>query len=332
METVHSRYAKVLAGERPDDRLPLFEVVWWDQTIRRWESEGLPQGMDEAQTKTYFGLDVDHHLTFGQFGPGAPPWPAHGQPFIRNEAEYEALLPHLYPDPPPFDPAEWGRHQRAQDEGRAIVWFNLNGFFWWPRVLLGIENHLLAFYDQPALMHRINRDQVCYLRRCIGALCAVARPIMMSFWEDLSYNHGPMLSRAMFDEFLAPYYRLIMPELEARGIVPLLDSDGQIEPIIPWFEGVGIRGCGPLERMAGVDVNQIRRNHPAWIMQGGFDKLVMPRGEGAMRAEFERILPAMRAGRFFPSVDHQTPPGVSLANYRIYRRLQDEYAALAVRK
>ena len=31
-----------------------------------------------------------------------------------------------------------------------------------------------------------------------------------------------------------------------------------------------------------------------------------------MREEFERLLPVMRQGGFLPSVDHQTPPGVSL--------------------
>ena len=30
--------------------------------------------------------------------------------------------------------------------------------------------------------------------------------------------------------------------------------------------------------------------------------------------------------KFFPSVDHQTQPGVSLENYRIYLRLLDEYS------
>ncbi|HAT10122.1 MAG TPA: hypothetical protein DCS97_05920, partial [Planctomycetes bacterium] len=56
-----------------------------------------------------------------------------------------------------------------------------------------------------------------------------------------------------------------------------------------------------------------------------YDKMVMPKGEAAMRAEFERLLPAMRRGRFIPSVDHQTPPGVSLENYRIYLRLLAEF-------
>jgi hypothetical protein len=34
----------------------------------------------------------------------------------------------------------------------------------------------------------------------------------------------------------------------------------------------------------------------------------------------------MHSGRFIPSVDHQTPPGVSLDQYRTYVRLLAEYA------
>ncbi len=65
------------------------------------------------------------------------------------------------------------------------------------------------------------------------------------------------------------------------------------------------------------------------LMMGGFDKIVMPRGEAAMRAEFERLLPVMRAGGFIPSVDHQTPPEVSLEQYRGYLRLLAEYVRAA---
>lgn len=329
-ETTYTRWMKVLHGERPTDRLPTLEWAWWwDKTLERWEGEGLPAGMHEWQIKAYFGLDVDYHHTFTPLH-NPPFWPEHGQPFVRNLTEYGAFLPYLYPDPVPFDRAQWRRFGQEQEAGTAIVWFNVNGFFWWPRTLLGIEGHLFAFYDQPELMHRINRDVLAYHRRCIDELCKVCRPIMMNFWEDLSYNHGPMLSRQQFDEFLAPYYRELVPEIKARGIVPWIDSDGQIEPVIPWFEEVGLVGIGPLERMAGVDLNRIRQNHPSWLMFGGFDKTTMPQGDAAMRQEFERILPAMRAGRYVPSVDHQTPPGVSLEQYRVYRRLQDEYAKKAV--
>jgi hypothetical protein len=33
----------------------------------------------------------------------------------------------------------------------------------------------------------------------------------------------------------------------------------------------------------------------------------------------------MKKGGFIPSVDHQTPPGVSLEEYRVYLRLLWEY-------
>ena len=32
----------------------------------------------------------------------------------------------------------------------------------------------------------------------------------MTMAEDMSYNHGPMISQAIFEEFIAPYYRRII--------------------------------------------------------------------------------------------------------------------------
>jgi len=45
-------------------------------------------------------------------------------------------------------------------------------------------------------------------------------------------------------------------------------------------------------------------------------------------AEFDRIVPLMKSGGFIPSVDHQTPPGVSLEEYRIYVQILKEYSKL----
>ena len=64
-------------------------------------------------------------------------------------------------------------------------------------------------------------------------------------------------------------------------------------------------------------------------MIGNFDKMVMNKGEDAIRNEFERLLPCMKNGGFIPSVDHQTPPQVSLEQYRNYLSLLDEYTLKA---
>ena len=332
METVRSRFVKVLHGERPSDRLPIIEwATWWDKTVARWRTEELPEILGWTEIKRYFHLDVDYQLWFPQHAHCAAPIPGapHGA-WIRDAVDYEALRPFLYPDPVPFDLPVWRDIAQKQLRGEVVVWITFSGFFWWPRVLLGIEPHLYAFYDQAELMHRINRDQVDYMRRCLEQFCEICVPDFMTFGEDMSYNHGPMISRSQYDTFLAPYYREIVPDLKRRGVVVLIDSDGDVEPLIPWFEGVGIEGILPLERVAGVDVNRVRANHPQWIMIGGFDKTVMHLGEAAMRVEFERLLPVMKSGWYVPSVDHQTPPAVSMLDYQLYLSLLREYAAKAI--
>jgi hypothetical protein len=112
------------------------------------------------------------------------------------------------------------------------------------------------------------------------------------------------------------------------GSVVLVDTDGDVTRMVPWLAREGIDGVLPVERQAGVDGLRLRQQFPALRMIGHYDKMVMSRGEDAMRREFERLVPLMRTGGFIPSVDHQTPPGVSLDQYRAYLRLLQEYTAM----
>jgi len=326
--TPRERFLAVLHFRSPGDRLPMVEwAAWWDQTVRRWEGEGLPAGLPWEDSVRYFDLDVLVCLAAHPRGPGLPQPAQHGGSIITDEASYERIRPHLFPDAAIASLVQHASElQPRHARGELIIRLWLDGFFWFPRTLFGIENHLYAFYDQPALMHRINADLTAFNLKAVAALCAVLQPDMVGLAEDMSYNNGPMLSRQAFNECLLPYYRRMLPAIKDRGIKVLIDSDGDITTMIPWMLEAGIEGVYPLERQAGVDVAAIRRDYPTFLMLGAYDKMVMPLGEPAMRAEFERLLPVMRSGGFIPSVDHQTPPGVSLENYRCYVSLFREYA------
>ena len=306
------------------------EVDWagfWDQTLQRWRREGLPGELtDHFEIRRQLGLDPYQQAWIGGFGPEVPAPTSHGAGVVANEREYERLLPKLYPDP-------WGggagRGQlrdwaQRQARGQLVVWITLDGFFWFPRKLLGIQRHLLAFYDQPALLRRINADLLAYNRRVLESVLEILTPDFVTFAEDMSYNHGPMISPELFEEFLAPCYRQITPRLREAGVRVFVDTDGDVTELVGWLLPVGVEGLLPLERMAGVDVVQLRRRWPRLLMIGAFDKTVMHRGPQAVRAEFERLSPAMRGGGFIPAVDHQTPPEVSLAQYRQYVAILQE--------
>ena len=318
---------------KPIDRLPVIEWAgWWDQTVTRWYGEGLPASMTDAgEIREHLGLDCYRQLWIGPRAATCPGPKSHGAGVVEDLRSYREIRRHLYPRPS-FDPASIRPWAERHARGEMVVWITLEGFFWYPRTLLGIEPHLYAFYDQPGLMHEMNRDLLEFNLRVLDELCRVVTPDFMTFAEDMSYNHGPMLSKDAFDEFLAPYYRRITPVLHERGIVAFVDSDGDVTHPIEWFEEVGVEGILPLERMAGVDVAAIRRKHPRWKMIGAFDKTVMKDGEAAMRREFDRLLPVMRQGGFIPAVDHQTPPDVSLATYGVYVGLLREYCERAARE
>jgi len=329
--TTRERFRRVLDFE-PVDRLPVMEwASWWNLTVERWQREGLPADLADAPAiRDYLGLDGHRQYRIAPDTSGCPKPAYHGAGVLADAAGYEAVRTSLYSRRPAFDEAAVESAAQPHARGEIAVWLSLDGFFWYPRKLFGIERHLYAFYDQPELMKRMNEDLLEFNLRVLDRFCRFCTPEFMTFAEDLSYNHGPMLSKAQFDEFLAPYYRRIVPELKGRGIVPFVDTDGDVTPVIPWLEEVGIGGVLPLERMAGVDVAELRRRHPRLRMIGGFDKTVMHLGEARVRAEFERLLPVMRQGGYIPACDHQTPPEVSLADYRQYRRLLEEYSRKGV--
>lgn len=327
MNTVQ-RFSSIMAFE-PVDRLPMIEWAhYWGKTVDRWYDDGLPRSLiDVAEIRRYFGLDCYRQMWVAPRDAGVPVPQCHGAGIVHNKDDYLRVKPHLFPRPA-FDAEVLAKWASEQKRGDTVIWFTFEGFFWFPRTLFGIENHMFAFYDHPELMHEMNRDVLSYNLQVLEEICKICTPNFMTFAEDMSYNSGPMLSKSCFDGFLLPYYQKIVPRIKERGILPFVDSDGDITTLIPWLESVGIEGLLPLERMAGVDVAQIRKKHPKFRLIGAFDKTIMRLGEIAMRKEFERLLPTMQQGGFIPSVDHQTPPEVSLENYRIYIRLLKEYTQM----
>ncbi len=324
------RFIKTLNGEKTD-RVPMIEwATWWEVTTDRWEKEGMPK-LDSHGRFDYLGLDDFYQFWLSEKTADFEHDGINGYGSLESEQDYERIKKHLFSESYIDEYIEqFKKVKPLHDEGKAVVWYTIEGFFWFPRTLFGIENHLYAFYDYPELMHRINKDHLEYALKVVDRIYEVMTPEFMTLAEDMSYNLGPMLSKELYDEFMKPYYDVLVPYIKSKGTKVFIDTDGDVQPLIDWFLECGIQGILPLERQSAVDVCAIREKYPDLLMIGGFDKRVMQYGEEAMRTEFERILPAMKAGRYIASVDHQTPPDVSLENYKIYVKLLKEYCEKAM--
>jgi uroporphyrinogen-III decarboxylase len=323
----HVERFRAVMNSQAVDRLPRWEwAMWWDETIARWKSEGLPAGLDTVfDIAAYFGLDPYQQFWFSTTDATIEALQHHVEGIVSNMDDYLAVRPRLFPD-----------HRRAIDcmrpwaarqaAGEAVVWITLEGYFWFPRTLMGFTKVSLAFYDQPELIHAINQDLTEFNLKILDRVAKTCAPTFATIAEDMSYNHGPMISERHFEEFVAPYYRQIVPRLQEMGAVILVDTDGDVTRLVPWLLREAVQGVLPLERQAGVDGLALRREFPELCMVGHYNKMVMNQGQAAIRAEFERLRPLMKTGRFIPSVDHQTPPGVSLEQYRTFLAFLEEYS------
>src|ERR1019366_1431690 len=250
----HVERFRALMNFQPVDRLPRWEwAMWWDLTIERWHREGLPADLNDVfEISQHFGLDPYKQFWFSTTDPTIEAVQHHVEGTVSNMDDYLRIRPSLYPDHRAAISAmqPWARRQA---QGEVVVWTTLEGFFWFPRTLLGFERLMLAYYDQPELIHQINHDLLEFNLRLLEQIGRTCVPTFTTIAEDMSYNLGPMVSRRICDQFLTPYYVRLLERVKDMNIITVVDTDGDVTRLVPWLQSVGVEGVLPLERQAGVD-------------------------------------------------------------------------------
>jgi len=202
------------------------------------------------------------------------------------------------------------------------------GGYMYLRSLVGPERLLYMFCEAPDLLHECMQSWF-ELADAITAAHQKHLTIDELFLaEDICYNKGSLISPAMIEEFLFPYYQQLIANMKARQLdrsrhmYVQIDTDGRAAAVIPlYMTGIGMDVMSPFEVAAGCDVVKIGRQFPNLVITGGIDKRVLARGKEAIDAHLEYIFPAMRRrGGYIPTCDHGVPPEVTLGNYMHYRK------------
>jgi uroporphyrinogen-III decarboxylase len=99
-----------------------------------------------------------------------------------------------------------------------------------------------------------------------------------------------------------------------------IDSDGNVNSVLPALLDAGINTMLPLEPAAGMDIVKLREQFGTRLaFVGGIDKHVLRRTQSEIIAELEyKIPPMVRSGGCLLGLDHRIPNGTPLKNYRFY--------------
>jgi hypothetical protein len=220
----------------------------------------------------------------------------------------------------------------AAGRGEMIVQ-QVSGGYMYLRSLIGPEDLLYAFYDQPQLIHACMQAWFDLADAVIARHQAHVTIDEIFFGEDICYNSGPLISPNMMREFLIPYYQQLIANLRTRQIdrsrhlYVQIDTDGDARSVIDVYrDGIDMDVMSPFEVASGCDVLDIGRCYPWLVMRGGIDKRILAKGPAAIDAEVDRLLPALRRrGGWIPTCDHGVPAEVPLEYYRHYRRRMLEW-------
>jgi len=274
---------------------------------------------------TYGGVTVEISKEF--------PWrmPKYLDHPVKDWATWKEYKNRLDPYTPERWPSDWWAFVEKTNSEDVPTLLMLEGFFGILREWMGVERLLYMFYDDPRLVEDM-MDHMLYMmmgiaRRAVRDL----RIDCIRFWEDMAYKAGPLISPDMFKKFMVPRYQQVTDFLHNHGIdVIHVDSDGNIDELIPLWLEVGINFHWPLEVAAGMDAVALRKKYGKdLILSGNIDKRVFAKGKDAIREEVMSKVPyLLETGGYFPSLDHAIPPDISLEDFRYYINLLREIGGM----
>lgn len=219
----------------------------------------------------------------------------------------------------------------AEKHGMMIVQ-RIVGCYMYLRSLIGPEELLYMFYDDPELIHTMLQkwfevaDRVCAYHQKFVTFDEVF------FGEDICYNTSSLISPDMVREFLFPYYNKLLTNIKERQLDKTrklnvqIDTDGNIECIIDLYKEIGANVFSPFEVASGSDVVVLGKKFPDIVIIGGIDKRILSGDIKKLEQYLDNLLPVMKKrGGFIPTCDHGVPDEVPFENYILYRRKCIEY-------
>jgi len=248
---------------------------------------------------------------------------------IKNRQDFYRIRKERYnPKSPARYPLWWKdlvRCWKDRDYPLAIASGRDFGFLGTLRELMGAENLLIAFCDDASLIHEMMDFLADFFIDVLSQALEEVDFDFAMFFEDMAYRSGSLISPQMFQEFMLPRYRRVTDFLRGHGIdIIFVDSDGNINELIPLFLEAGVNGVFPLEIQSGMDPVGLRKECGRdLLMSGGINKRALAQDKKAIEAELMGKLPYLLSqGGYIPHIDHGVPPDVPLKNFIYYLKLK----------
>lgn len=140
---------------------------------------------------------------------------------------------------------------------KRSVWFHHRAAFMWSAYLVGLENLLMAFADDPTFAHEL-MDKVLAVNVTIARHAVRAGADVIVLGDDYAANWGPMFSREHFRQFVLPRLQTMVDAIHEEGGLAIKHSDGNLWPILDLIVDTGADGLNPIEPVANMNIAEVK--------------------------------------------------------------------------
>ena len=145
-------------------------------------------------------------------------------------------------------------------KGRRAVFFHHRAAFMWSAYLMGMENLLMAFADDPEFAHAVLKT-VATVNEKVARRAVRAGADIITLGDDYAGNSGPLFSREHFQEFVLPHLQRFVDAIHEEGAMVVKHTDGNVWPFLDLIVDTGAEAFNPIEPVANMDIGEVKRKY-----------------------------------------------------------------------
>ena len=146
---------------------------------------------------------------------------------------------------------------RDRFKGNVALFWLMRGTFVRSWRLVGMENLMLKFYDDPDFVHRVADMVTGYNLKQIDLLAEAGLDVLV-VEDDIATTHAPLISPEHFNTFINPYNRKLVDRARQLGLRVVRHSDGNLWSLMDVLLASGYDGLNPLEPHAGMALKKVK--------------------------------------------------------------------------
>lgn len=148
-----------------------------------------------------------------------------------------------------YDWAGWAEEalQGYNPDEQVLFCRSMTGFFERLHCMIGFENALCSFYEDPEGVEDLFAAILEYKKAVVDCVCQVMKPDIFCFDDDYGTANSTFMNPDMWREFFPQYWKPLVEHVHSKGAKFELHSCGYVTPLVGDFVELGMDSLQPVQ-------------------------------------------------------------------------------------